>query len=138
MAKFSMDIEPVSPIKFAQIREIFEPLTYLDPENYTYVSRYSTTRRIVDDVSKKVFHETFNQYVIPETEDDIYVTVGKVSENRLDIIATNYYGYPMYWWVLAIANNIIDPFDIEMGSVIRIPPLRSLYENGGILSNEQS
>lgn len=135
MAKYSMSVEPVSPIKFAQIREIFEPLKYLDPENYTYVSRYSTTRRITDDVSKKIFHETFNQYTIPETADDLYVTVSKISENRLDILATQFYGYPMYWWVLAMANNIIDPFNLEIGSVVRVPPLRALYETGGVLSN---
>lgn len=135
MSKYSMSVVPTSPIKFAQIREIFEPLEYLDPAEYKYVSRYGTTRRISDEDSKKLYHETFNQYEIPDSEEDIYVTVSKISENRLDIISTQFYGVPMYWWVLALANEIIDPFNIELGSTIRVPPLRSLYEDRGVLSN---
>lgn len=40
---------------------------------------------------------------------------------RLDIIAHRYYGDEDYWWVVAIANRIMDPFTLEVGRRLRIP-----------------
>lgn len=126
---------PISPSFLARIREIYPSPEYYDPADYRFVSRYSNVRRILDSESSKLYHETVNKQEIPETSDDLYCTVDNTSVNRLDIISNQYYDTPLYWWVLAIANNIIDPFDIKLGTVLRIPPLTSLYVNGGILSN---
>ena len=57
-------------------------------------------------------------------------------EDRLDIISTSFYGTPKYWWVIAMANNIIDPFTLEIGTNLRIPPIISLYNKGGVLSGD--
>ena len=50
-------------------------------------------------------------YKIKET--DIY---------RLDNIAYKYYGNPELFWVIMSVNNIIDPFNIKNGDVLRILP----------------
>lgn len=46
--------------------------------------------------------------------------------DRLDLIATRYYGEPSLWRVLAAFNGISDPAHIPPPRQIRIPPLSSL------------
>ena len=48
------------------------------------------------------------------------------------MISANFYGTPRYWWVIALANYIIDPFEVPVGLQLRIPPLISLYNKGGV------
>lgn len=43
------------------------------------------------------------------------------SGERLDIISHRYYGDEDYWWVVAIANRVMDPFSITVGRRLRIP-----------------
>lgn len=40
---------------------------------------------------------------------------------RLDVVAWKYYGDSEYWWVVAIANRIMDPFSLTVGTRLRIP-----------------
>lgn len=40
---------------------------------------------------------------------------------RLDLIAARYYGHPALWRVLAVVNDIADPFRLPAGAVIRVP-----------------
>lgn len=43
----------------------------------------------------------------------------------LDILAVRYYGqgYEQLWWVLALANGIVDPeLDMRVGMALTIPP----------------
>jgi nucleoid-associated protein YgaU len=44
------------------------------------------------------------------------------SSDRLDILASKYYGDKSYWWVISIANNLNDAsFHIQPGLQLRIP-----------------
>jgi len=58
----------------------------------------------------------------PDVLDGV-TTVDHVIEagQRLDVLAYKYYGDPDYWWVIALANRIIDPFSLTVGQLIRIP-----------------
>lgn len=135
MAKSKFTSErPSTEIRFSVIRPRYYFPTYLEPRQYNYVSRYKNYRRIKDVEENSIFLETINQDTVEETDSDTYITVDNINANRLDIIAYNNYGYSTYWWIIALANNIIDPFDIPLGTVLRIPPLTSLYNNGGVLS----
>ena len=125
----------VSPAQFEEAREYFPQLAYLEPRIYKNNCRYRNLRRIQDTITGKVYHESWNQKIIELSKADEYFTVSKAEENRLDIIAYNYYSTPKYWWVIALANYIIDPFDIPAYSTIRIPPITALYDKGGVLSN---
>jgi nucleoid-associated protein YgaU len=40
---------------------------------------------------------------------------------RLEIIAHRYYGDEEYWWIIALANRIMDPFSLTAGARLRIP-----------------
>lgn len=41
--------------------------------------------------------------------------------DRLDTLAHRYYGDSDYWWVIAVANRIQDPFSLRPGTRLRIP-----------------
>lgn len=109
-------------------------ILYSNPRVYEHTSRYGKYRQIVDNLDSYV--ETFNQSKIPISEDDIFHTVQKEQENRLDIIANIYYNDPSFFWVIAIANELVDPFVVQTGSILRIPSLASLYVAGGVLRRE--
>lgn len=116
------------------IRKKYYMRTYYTPKQYSNNCRYKNVRRLKDDVTGKVFHETVPQNFITQSDEDQYTTVTNITKDRLDIIANEYYGTPRYWWVIAQANYIIDPFDVPVGTQLRIPPTISLYKNGGVLS----
>lgn len=43
-------------------------------------------------------------------------------DERLDLLATKYYGTPQFWWVIAEYNPEITDFtNIPAGTVIRVP-----------------
>lgn len=124
----------VSPEYISEMREVFTHPTYYEPKNYSNVSRYSNLRRLLDEDTGKYFHENWIQKFIKVSSDDQYCTVELYQKDRLDIISNIYYSTPKYWWVIAIANNIIDPFDIPIGTTLRIPPILSIYTEGGIVN----
>lgn len=109
-------------------------ILYSNPRIYEHTSRYGKYRQIVDDLNSYV--ETFNQSLIQPSDDDKFHTVLKEQENRLDIIANVYYSDPSFFWVIALANELVDPFVVKAGSILRIPSITSLYTIGGVLRRE--
>lgn len=124
----------VRPVYFTEFKDQYSFVDYDDPRTYRYVSRYSPYRQIIDEKDGQKYHETFNNTEIKISEEDSYYTVDIRTENRLDIISSEKYGFPTYWWVIAMANDIIDPFDVPYGTILRIPPLKSLYTSTGVVN----
>ena len=131
-SQFTVRRYDVSPSYYAETREHFNQLTYYPSVTYKNVSRYSNLRTLKDD-DGNTYHESWNQKYIDYTDSDQYFTVTSVEEDRLDIISVKFYGTPRYWWVIAIANYILDPFNVPTGTNLRIPPMLSLYNKGGVL-----
>lgn len=88
-------------------------------------SRYNLLRVISD--GKFRYLETQNQRHIPEKDSDIYHVVTNEERDRLDIISNKFYQTPTFWWAIALANDLIDPFNIEPGTTLRIPSRDQLY-----------
>lgn len=66
----------------------------------------------------------YNGYTFSPRRGDRYVNIDISKEHRLDILSNVYYHTPLLWWVLALANNIRDPFnEVFVGKTLRIPPL---------------
>ena len=133
MFKYKILRRNVSPAYISETREIFDERPYLKPRTYTNNSRYGKLRRLHDDEKNKMVHENWNQRYIPLSNQDTYYTVTIETENRLDMISQEIYNTPRYWWVLALANYLTDPFDVPVGTTLRVPPITSLYNGGGIL-----
>lgn len=134
MPTYSVPKYPTSSY-YQAVREIFYSPEYVNSREYKNASRYATTRRIVDKDTRDVYHESCNKYKFEESTADTYYTVDILTENRLDVISSMAYGNPTNWWIIAMCNNIIDPFDIPIGTTLRIPPVTSLYSNGGVFNN---
>lgn len=107
---------------------------YSKPRSYEHISRYGKYRQIIENHVNRV--ETFNQTFVEHSSDDKFHTVTKEQENRLDIIANMYYQDPSLGWVIALANELVDPFVVLPGTVLRIPEFTSLYKFGGALRRE--
>ena len=107
---------------------------YSKPRNYNHISRYGKYRQIVENHVSRV--ETFNQTFVDKSTNDKFHTVTQQQENRLDIIANIYYSDPSLGWAIALANELVDPFVVVPGTVLRIPEFISLYQYGGALRRE--
>lgn len=133
--EFSSEVKKgVSPSYIANIRDVYYGIEYLPSVEYKNACRYKNLRTIQDDITKNIHHESWNQVGIVKSREDTYYTVTNADENRLDIIANRFYGTPRFWWIIALANYIMDPFYIPVGTTLRIPPKQSLYLSGGVLS----
>ena len=123
----------VSPSYIEEYREKYEQIQYQDPIDYKNNSRYSSLRTYIDKATGRTIHETWVQRILRYSNQDQYFSVTKSEENRLDIISNYYYYTGRYWWVIALANYLFDPFDVPVGTYLRIPSIESLYGEGGVL-----
>lgn len=98
---------------------------FLSPVKYEHVSRYATINTMKE--LGKQYHVTNRVRGVKYTNDDTYYIVDNNTENRLDKISLIHYDTPVYWWIIAHANNIFDAFNIPRGTQLRIPPLSSIY-----------
>lgn len=135
MARYTYKLKNVSPLSLSSMKEIVPRIVY-STNNFKYsrMSRYSPYRIIIDSNKKKYF-ETQNNTVIEESDKDRYVTVDNSTINRLDKIAYSCYGVASYWWIIAKANNIIDPFDVPYDTILRIPNINSVYSSKGVVTS---
>lgn len=55
------------------------------------------------------------------SEFDSYHTVTVIDQRRPDLMSYRFYGTVDYFWIILLANNILDPFNIEQNVILRIP-----------------
>jgi len=73
------------------------------------------------------FWDTLEPPDIPEQSDDISYDVK--SHDRIDLLANRFYGDPVLWWVIAVANDMeIIPTDFNVGDILRIPSPRFVLQ----------
>lgn len=98
---------------------------FLSPIKYSVTSRYEKVFTLKE--LGKSYHATNRIRGVSYSDYDIYYEVTNMTENRLDLISLKYYNSPIYWWVIAQANNIFDAFnDVYRGMKLRIPPLSAI------------
>lgn len=128
----SIYLTPITQ-EISRSRKFYIPLEYYQARHYITLSRYEDTKRLYDSKNGVYYHETPRPVSIPQSETDTYITITSQMENRLDVIANMVYKYAPYWWVIAMANDIIDPYNVPVGTVLRCPPLMSIYGEGSVL-----
>lgn len=47
---------------------------------------------------------------------------------RPDLISFREYGTPSLYWFILKVNGIIDPYDLDVGSLLEVPSLLDFYE----------
>lgn len=66
-------------------------------------------------------HSTVIRRTFP-TKNIRFFTYVWVEGDRIDLIANQFFGEPTYWWKIMDANpELGSPFDIPIGTTIRIP-----------------
>lgn len=111
-------------------------LTIADPIQFNHESRYKTYYRIIDLDSNDAYFESPNDFNLSDTNSKYHV-VEAIEEGRLDMISQIYYGDPQYFWIIAMANNIIDPLLVVQGTILKIPDFDSLYFLGSPLESRR-
>lgn len=72
----------------------------------------------------------FEQWEVPPTREDRYYEV-RAGLQRLDHIAFEFYGTPRLWWLIALANDIIRPWEeLPVGTLLRLPDVNALHALG--------
>lgn len=101
-------------------------------DNKELDSRYRKLERVrYEDYSEII--ETQNDVEIPKSDYDKIHIVKAGEEGRLDMISAQYYGSSLYWWAIAYASNIYDPFSIRPGDKLRIPSLPTILGLKGVM-----
>lgn len=67
--------------------------------------------------------------VMPESDQDSFVIVEGHFVQRLDLLSQRVYDRPDLGWVIMDVNNIVQPlFDLQVGQVLRVPPLLNVLD----------
>lgn len=83
-------------------------------------NRYQYTKTLTTKNTKKKYLGSVIYPKIKPSNDDIYII--SESSDRLDILASKYYGDKTLWWIIATANNLNDAsLSITPGTQMRIP-----------------
>lgn len=101
--------------------------------NSESVNRYMYTTKLQREQSPDIYN-LFRRVKIKDESIKSYHKVSEDEVNRLDIIANRHYKDPRLWWLIAIENNIIDPFFIPIGLTLKIPHIVGFY-TGEVDSN---
>ena len=113
-------------------------IKYNSSKSFNNISRYQNCRVIYNsDVDASYFEILNNSIIDTKNYPPQYHLVEKSERNRLDIIANKYYNDPSLYWVIARANNMIDPFIVIPNTVLTIPSRECLYAQDGPLAFKQ-
>lgn len=102
-------------------------ISQYDPvlENNQLLSRYRNLKRLVNE-DGNYYIESPKKISIRESSRDTMFTVEAGYENRLDLVSYKFYGTPYLWWAIAALNHIDNPRILEVGIILRIPPLENI------------
>jgi hypothetical protein len=82
--------------------------------------RYTYNRILKEKSTQKQYFESTIYPKVKPTDNDIYII--STQSDRLDLLASKYYGNTSYWWIISVANNLNDAsLSIEPGIQLRIP-----------------
>lgn len=77
--------------------------------------------------------ETPSKMGVKKTQRDTIYMIEAKYENRLDLVAHRFYRVPTVYWAIACINELLDPFDIQAGEVVRVPAMSSLWGSEGVI-----
>lgn len=93
-------------------------------ESYNYINRYTDVPYYFNTVDKKYIYGIGSQ-VLKNTSYTLHTVE---PTDTLDYLALKYYNNPIYWWVIAYYNDIIDAFDplINHYKALKIPNISGI------------
>lgn len=109
-----------------KLQEEFSELTNQKLKNTSLLKLH---RPLIDLDDKTNFINIFRSYItnLSIIDSSRYYTYHEVGNNEwLDVISYQYYETDNLWWVIALVNNIVNPFE-DFGEGIFIKILKSEY-----------
>lgn len=104
-------------------QETIAPASSLDNRYSRYVQGGETS-------INSVGLDWWDRRILPKDPTDLIYYVENKYENRIDLLATIFYGDARYWWVIAQCNDILDPyFEITAGRMLIIPTKSRVLSN---------
>lgn len=102
------------------------------------MDRYRYSNVLLNADKKKRYKEAMIMPTVPKTVDDIYVITAV--EDRLDLLAYQYYKDSVLWWVIAAANpeTRFDSLFLEPGIQLRIPSIETAGQILQIMQDQYS
>ena len=88
-------------------------------------SRYSNLDAVVDEDGNSYLTSQVKREIVESSQDSFY-TVESECENRMDLVSYKFYNTPYLWWAIAIMNHIKNPMRLDVGVILRIPPLNHI------------
>lgn len=106
----------------------------IDPSKYP-TCRYRNHMRYRENDSTEL-PESYDSPTFENKTDDVYYRVESGHANKLDLVASSddHYSNEELWWVIAEANDIIDPLDVPVGTVLKVPSIKTIYGRRGVLA----
>lgn len=106
-----------------QITDFYEP----DEINYTYNRLIGLIYKNPD--TKEYYHQNdFDLNLEKNDEDSILYRITEEYQYRPDLISKSFYGDEKLYWVILEHNNIVDPFELELGLQLEIPDITKVKE----------
>ena len=97
------------------------------------VSRYKRLKVYRDETN--VYFDIPEYLEIPHHPDDQYFSVTQKYIDRIDLVSHKFYNESKLWWVIAKANNLTNPNELPLDTILRIPATATLYGAEGIVGN---
>tara|TARA_Y100000034_G_C6630041_1_gene275011 strand:- start:240 stop:536 length:297 start_codon:yes stop_codon:yes gene_type:complete len=82
---------------------------------YTYASRINKGEGISNPRASSVIYKAVSAGLISVTNKKL------IGKERLDVLASQQYGDPSYWWIIAAASGIGWGLQVPPGTILRIP-----------------
>lgn len=92
-------------------------------KTYSYLSRYAELNTYYNSIDKKRYYETSKRLSKDISSYNLYTVK---QGDSLDSIALKYYNNPLYWWIIADINNIVDSLTLIKGKHLIIPDLNQI------------
>ena len=88
------------------------------------MSRYATSRVVIDSSETRKLTSTIIP-TPPQSADDLFIQI--TSPDRLDKLATTFYGTPTLWYVIAAANGLgKGTMRVPKNTMLRIPSISDI------------
>jgi hypothetical protein len=66
-------------------------------------------------------YATYKRKYYPPAKEDRFLTITEPYDYRPDLVSTDVFGVPDFWWRLMEANNMTDIMQFRAGRNIRVP-----------------
>lgn len=111
-----------------KVDKIFQEITGARLQNVSQLKLFDILKDIEDN---EFLLNIFKSYTISDNVNaSVHFELHEIDNNEWwDDISFKYYGTPNLWWVIALMNDVINPFEyLEEGRVLQILKLDYIYQ----------